>query len=295
MKINTSQIYLDYLRYNNQDKVSLLESIKDYNKTKEYLLEKLKVYEHYIINFTNINYANINDLDRLISEKSLIHLVDIAGVDINSIRRTINIIVTINKDLNKIEEKLQAIKDNYITEDLFKEVLYKFNNKISDEIVYKGYTFKLGGGLGFIRIKKVNAIYNRDGSLRTKKRINWGESNKLKAELIKEGKIPYQVLTRDEEGKILTHNGGENWFIYHSNDFDYLWNWNKNRCATLNSAYYKFKPTIYNNNTKDGNKLGNINKLKQLVTANSPLLSNFSEILLESNNKKGLNGRNHGI
>lgn len=294
MKVNTSQIYLEYVRGNSLEKNILLEEQAHYKKSKAYLISKLELHKHYIDNFTNINFDTLDTLDRLISEKSLIHLVNIADIDISTIRKTINIIVTINKSLYKIEEKLEKIASSYIPENTFKEILYRFNNKISDEIVYKGYVLRLGSGLGFIRIKKVNAIHNRDGSLRVKKRINWGESNKRKNELLQNGEVPYKVLERDVEGKIVSTNNGVNWFIYHSNDFDYLWNWNKNKCVVMNSAYYKFKPTIYNNTTGDGNKLGNINKLKQLVTSNSPLLSNFSEMNPFSFAKE-INNRNNGI
>lgn len=291
MKINTDIIYREYLAKLNNRKADLVIEKENYNKSKDYLFSKIEEYKHYIDNFTNLVFKDLKELDRLVAEKSLIHLVNIQGLDVNTLRRTINVIVVINKSLCKIEEELKIIENSLISNKIFKIIIYSFNDKISDEIVNTGYALRLGSGLGLIRIKKVDAIHNKDGSLRTKKRINWNESNKKKAEIIERGGIPYQVLTRGEDRKILTHNDGEDWFVYFNNRYDYLWHWNKNRCLVLNSPYYKFRPTIYNNTSKDG-KLGNVNKLKQLVTSNSPLLNNFAEIILDGNNKTGYNGKN---
>lgn len=279
MKVNTLMMYNDFVSDIIDIRKSLNNQKEEYINTKNYLFSKIEQYKHYIDNFTNINYEEISNLDRLISEKSLIHLAEIQGVSIDIIRRTINMIVTINKQLYQIDQELISLKENQVHEKDFINFLYKFNEKVSDKIVYKGYVLKLGSGLGHIRIKKVDTVHNKNGTLKTKKRINWNESNKKKAEILNKGGIPFKVLTRDEKGKPLTDNGGEEWFIYHNNIFDYLWHWNKNRCLVLNSPYYKFTPTRYNNTDKNPNniRVGNVNKLKKLVTTNDPLLRNFHE------------------
>jgi hypothetical protein len=135
--------------------------------------------------------------------------------------------------------------------------------------------------MGHLRIKKVNALFNKDGSLRVKKRINWNQSNIKKAEIIARGGTPFKVLER--EGRVITKtNGGEMWYCYFENEWDYMWHWYKGECFNLNSPYYKFKPTIHNNTSrKEDSRMGNVNKLKQLVTSNSPLLENFTEKIIE--------------
>lgn len=270
MKINTSIMYNNYINNLNSNVEELLKNKEEYSKTKEYLLSKLEPYKNYINNYTNIDYNEIKDIIRMVSEKSLKHIIEV-GIDITTIRRTINMIVTLNIDLIKIESSLNNIKTNSISKDLFKDIIYMFNDKLSDEIVYKGYLFRLGGHLGYIKIRKI------DCRNRIKKRINWNLSNQKKEELLREGKLPYKVTERDENRKVVAHNNGENWFVYFNNDFDYLWYWNKGRGTAFNSGYYKFRPTRHNNISDTVTyKLGNVNKLKHLITSNSPLLNNFA-------------------
>lgn len=268
MKIGTGDIFFRYNYQKKEKRMELLSDKEGYENTKKYLLDKIATIEHYIRSFTNIEYRDIANLNRCITEKSLIRLVDLEGVNIDSIRRSLNMIVQINKELSKIEDKINKLGPNTVDEDCFRNVIAKFNNEISDEIVYKGYTFKIGCGLGVVRIRKVLT------DKRIKKRINWNESNKKKKEILARGGIPYKVLVRDEEGNILEDNGGEYWHVYFTGAFDYLWYWSKNRNIMLNSAYYKFRPTIYNNTSKGGG-LGNVNKLSHLKTSESELLKNY--------------------
>ncbi|HNQ21194.1 MAG TPA: hypothetical protein PKI46_09055 [Bacteroidales bacterium] len=267
MKIGLTEIYHNYATALNQEKAYLTEQKNDYEKTKSYILEKISNYEHYIRNFTNIEYNAISSLDRCISERSLIKLAEIAEVNID-IRRNINVIVYINKNLTKINEDLDKVNKNIINATIHKNILCYFNNSISDVILSKGYTYKPGSQLGVIKIKKVLC------DKRVKRNIDWNESNKRRKELEAEGKIPYKVTERDENRKIVSDNGGVPWFVYFTGDFDYLWHWSKNHNRVFNSSYYRFRPTMYNNQEKGG-RLGNINKLAELKRTNSPLLKNF--------------------
>ncbi len=285
MRINTKDIYDEFISELKSRRKILKEEVSDYNNSKDYLLNKIKQYKHYIENFTNIRYEDICNLNRLIAEKSVINLANIAGINVNDIRRNINIIVEINKSISKLQSEINQIEANMIGYIVFKEVTYKFNCKLSDEIVYKGYVLNIGYSLGHIRIKKINCFLNRDGSQRTKRRINWNESNKLKKEIELNGEVPYKV-TKREGRKIIEDNGGIPWFVYFNNEWDYLWHWYKGTCSVLNTPYYKFRPTIYNNSSRyDG--MGNVNKLSQLKTSNSPLLANFTENIIDKGHRKG--------
>lgn len=268
MKIQLTDIYEGYIIDLKERKLCLLDDKKRYEDSKNYLITKLEDYKHYLDNFTNIKFNEINKLDRAISEKSLIHLATVSGFSIEAVRRSLNMIVQINKNLVNIDEELKILKINTINESTAREIIETFNDKISNEILYKGYSFRIGGALGLIRIRKVLC------DKRIKKRINWNESNKKKKELIEQGRLPFEVLERDENRKAISNNGGEHWFVYFDQPFDYLWYWSKNRNIAFNSAYFKFRPTIYNN-TKNGGHLGNINKLAKLKSSNSELLKNY--------------------
>lgn len=270
MKINTLKIYSDFISDLKVSESSIIEEIENYRKSKEYLLEKIAFYKHYIDNFTNVDYSQIDTLTKPIPDKAIRILTGQIGFDVNTLKRTLNIIVEINKSLTKLEKELNDVRNSIIEKDLFKDIIYKFNNKISDEIVYKGYAWFLGFNMGSIRIKKVLC------DKRIKKRIDWGKSNKKKAEILSRGGLPFKVLERNTQGEVILTNEGEHWFEYHTNAVDYLWHWHKKRVNVKNAAYFKFRPTYYNNTINDG-KIGNVNKLKHLVTTDSELLKNFFE------------------
>ncbi len=269
MKIDTTQMYRDYNETISFGNSSLTEENLNLNRSKEYLLNKLSNFEHYIKNFTNIDYKKISELNKPIDSRAIRTFSNPIGLDIDVLKRSINGVIEINRTINTNTNILNKSNSLNISETIFKEILYKFNNKVSNEIITKGYSFRPGFALSEFRIKKI--LTDR----RIKKRINWGESNKLKAEIIARGEIPFKVLTKDEFKRPVTDNGGVKWFVYFNTLVDYLWHWNKKQVRVTNSAYYRFRPTIYNNTSKGG-KLGNVNKLKNLVMEDSELLKNFS-------------------
>lgn len=268
MKIGTTEIYNEYNNAIYETRTALNNDITNLEKSKAYYLDKLVPFKHYIDNFTNIDYEALKDLDKVVPERAIKSFTHAVGLNIDTLKNTVNGIAAINKTLNKSNAELSLVEGSEMEKELFKEIIYRFNTKISDEIIYKGYVFRPGFGIGNTRIKKVRT------DTRVKKRINWDESNKLKKVIIARGGIPYKVTERDELGKIVADNGGEKWFVYFHTDFDYLWHWGKKTATAINIPYFKFRPTKYNNTCKGG-KLGNVNKLKQLVTADSPLLNNF--------------------
>lgn len=268
MKIGLSDTFNKYNTGLKERKAELTADKESYEKTKAYLLEKLEDCHHYIRYFTNIDYKGIKDADRCISERSVSRLVDLQGVSVDSIRRAINVIVQINRNLAKINEELKEINEYIVDEEMYREIVGSFNNQVSDAIVFEGYSFKLGLGLGVLKIKRVLC------DTRIKKRVNWGDSNKKKQEILLRGGTPFKVVERDENGVPTKDNGGEHWMIYWNNRYDYLWHWSKNRNIVFNSAYYRFDPTRYNNISKGGG-LGSVNKLAQLKGTDSPLLANF--------------------
>ncbi len=268
MKIGTTEIYDQYNNAIYESKNALVNDVQSYERTKEYLLERLVPYKHYIDNFTNIDYDGIKILDKPIPDKAIRTFTNSIGLSIDALKVIISNVTGVNKNLNKANAELELVQKSGMEKELFKEIIYRFNTKISDEIIYKGYIFRPGFGIGNTRIKKVRT------DTRVKLRINWDESNKLKKEILSRGGLPFKVTERDELGKAIANNGGEKWFVYFHTDFDYLWHWGKKTAKAINIPYYKFRPTKYNNTSKGG-KLGNVNKLKQLVTADSPLLNNF--------------------
>lgn len=100
----------------------------------------------------------------------------------------------------------------------FKDIIALNNQLIVDEIV-KGYHFVIPHGIGVIRIiqeKRKISITEDNGTI--KGQVNWGESLKLKARLLLEGKTLYEC-EKDKYGTILSDNGGERWLVYHIDNY----------------------------------------------------------------------------
>jgi hypothetical protein len=243
-------------------------NLAQYLNSKNYILKSLEPYEFYINNFTSINFEDLKNITNFyISNKLRINYnTEKFGIDTEKLKRLINVLCELNKNIKKLEKQKEIIKTIPKFE-VYKDILNTFNETISDEIVYKGYTFNLPFNLSDIKITKVDC--SKYG-----KKIDWNATNKKKKEILDKGGILYKVTERDDKFKIIKDNGGEKYIVYFDKDFDYLWNWVKSKVKVLNSAYYRFKPTYYNN-TSTGGKLGNVNKLSLLKTSNSELLKNF--------------------
>lgn len=130
---------------------------------------------------------------------------------------------------------------------MFKEVLARYNKKASDAVIY-GQVFRFGQHLGNLLIKKIRRNYE-------KAVVDWGESKRVKAELVASGLKPREAGSTE----------GNDWLIYHSDPWYLRWGWQKRSiCKVTNQAVYKFIPTANRSKTAGDNspaKLGNKGKL----------------------------------
>lgn len=267
MKINTSEIYTRYIATLTQEKISLEEENKGLLKSKEYILGNLEEYKAFLNTFCTVKFEDIEEVNFSYIERSIL-LKEYKEEEKfkeaeNTVKRFVNVLVEIKKRQKQINERLEEIKDLLVDSKDFIKVIGLFNNKVVDSIL-KGYIFHFGHRLSYLCIKK------KDISLRKRKKIDWGTSNKNKKEIIERGGIPYEVLTRNEDGSICTDNGGEYWLAYHTKQIEYLWHWAKGRAPFPNKFFYKFKPTYCG----AGNN-GCVQKLKQLESSNSEFLKYF--------------------
>ncbi len=133
------------------------------------------------------------------------------------------------KSLTAIDMYASFKKDNPdVSYLLYKEVLSRFNRKLSDAILL-GYNFNPGFRLGRIRILKVKRKFK-------KPIIDWAESRK------------HQKL------------GLEKYLVYYTDPWWFRWYWEKKKCIVKNKSVYCFIPTC-SNSRKDGNR----NKLTKLL------------------------------
>ena len=267
MKINTSEIYSRYCSSLNVEKNNLKEELKGLLNSKEYILNTLKEYSSFLNTFCTTTYENLENLNliylnRSILQKKYENEFELVQVE-TKVKRLVNVLIEIKRRVKQIEDRLKEIETLIVDSKVFVNVIGSFNSKIIESIL-KGYVFNLGYRLSYICIKR------KDISLRKRKKIDWGTSNKNKKEILERGGIPYEVLTRNEDGSIATDNGGEYWLAYHNKSIEYLWHWAKGRAPFPNKFFYKFKPTYCGaaNN-------GCVQKLKQLENSNSEFLKYF--------------------
>jgi hypothetical protein len=130
-----------------------------------------------------------------------------------------------------MDHTLRNITKEYIKEygdidtNLFRDICSEFNMLLIDEIL-DGKEINLGNNLSTL------SIIRRERDPRSP-RIDWGESNKYKKELLKEGKELYDVIT----GK------GTKWHIYHTDEFYCKYYWRKGKCKVANKSVYRFDAT----------------------------------------------------
>jgi hypothetical protein len=115
--------------------------------------------------------------------------------------------------------------ETFIDEHIFREICEAFNIDVINQLL-EGKTFKMGNNLSSLSIRRAE----RDPR---SPRIDWGESNKYKKELLLKGKKLYDSKT----GK------GEKWYIYYTDKFYCRYYWNKGKCRITNKSVYKFTPT----------------------------------------------------
>tara|TARA_R110000744_G_scaffold7857_1_gene26854 strand:+ start:90 stop:566 length:477 start_codon:yes stop_codon:yes gene_type:complete len=132
-------------------------------------------------------------------------------------------------------------KESYVDKNTFKDICNEFNIMIMSHLL-EGKEFNMGHNLSTL------SILRKDRDPRTP-RINWGESNKYRTELSKEG---VELFNKDT-GK------GQQWYIYHTDEFYCKFYWRKGKCAVPNKSVYRFDAT----RGVKGNKEKLINLLKE--------------------------------
>ena len=143
--------------------------------------------------------------------------------------------------LTHIYEDYNNTIENPVNSTLFKNICGDFNILIMDHIL-EGKEFNMGHNLSTL------SILRKDRDPRTP-RINWGESNKYRTELSEEG---VELFNKDT-GK------GQQWYIYHTDEFYCKFYWRKGKCAVPNKSVYRFDAT----RGVKGNKEKLINLLKE--------------------------------
>ena len=253
-----------------QDANKQVESLKEERigllKSKDYLISQVKQFEEYLRKETKVDY------DSLINQTSKIGLITI---NLPAPKTYVIYLIDINKALQIIDDKLAKLKIK--TSLKYKDyalVVKGFNKKIGNQMLL-GYTMNLGNaGLFGVRIKK---------NLYGVNRVDWAASNKLKADIIARGGIPFEAIEYDSTtGKKTSDNGGEHWLITHAKESDIWLYWDKFSCHLKNKAFYSFKYTYGGN---EGDEAGLIVKLNRLLKTDPTIVTRFKEFKMDAEPK----------
>ena len=238
--------------------VTLEEKKAKLENSREYLITQVMGFKEYIETKTKLDY------DYLLKQTSKIGFITIANPHLKTY---VIYLVDINIQIETLKTYINrlSIKAN-ITYDEFAHIIRTFNRGLGDQILL-GYTVSLGhGGLLGVR-KKQNANKFKEKVTR----IDWGNSNKAKADIIAKGGLPYEAY-RDKNFNIIGDNGGEKWLVYHSKEADVWLYWDKSSCVVKNKAFYSFK---YGYGGNEGDQAGLIVKLNRLLASNPLAITRF--------------------
>lgn len=117
-------------------------------------------------------------------------------------------------------------KGGKIGKSTFKNIIADFNIMAMQAIIYEGRVLDMRCGLSNICIMQIKRSPNHPA-------IDWYESNKLKQQLLAEGKELYN----EETGK------GEQWLVYFTDDKYCRFYWSKKFVKLPNKSVYRFEPT----------------------------------------------------
>lgn len=127
--------------------------------------------------------------------------------------------------LTDIYQDYKEVTDSIIDKKVFRAICEEFNIGIIDYLL-EGKELNLGNNLSTLSIVRMDRDPRNPA-------IDWGESNKYKAELLTEGTELYNA----ETGK------GQRWHIYFTDDFYCKFYWRKGKCKVPNKSVYRFDAT----------------------------------------------------
>lgn len=153
-----------------------------------------------------------------------------------------------SETLKTIYDHYQETTDDPLDYNKYREACELFNIYAMEEII-EGKTLNMGAYLSTLSIIRIERNYSNP-------KVNWGETNKLKKELLEEDDITEDDLYSKD------NPDGIKYFVYHTDDWYCRFYWNKKYCKVTNKSVYSFHATR-------GLK-GNKTKLKEALK-NNPL------------------------
>jgi len=248
-------IYELYIKEINYRINNLLQELDLYNTNKENFKTLLINNEKILTLYTNVSLNDIlnsKDKNFIYKVKFPSEKLYINGKEINfkAVKLYTERYLHINNICNTLSNKINILKKQIIDFSLYLKIVKSFNTKVINEIVNNNYKFNIVPSFGAISV-----IKNENH----RKRVNWGESNKKKKEILERGGIPY--VKADAES--IENYQGEEWLSYHP-PIDFFLHWHvKSRILPIYNYLKDYKYTPARGTTSIVTKLNTVKRDRQ--------------------------------
>lgn len=259
MIININTIYSLYTEKINIKLNKLQFNVNDTISKRDNIQILLKRNEEFINNYLNINLKELLLIDNIKQTKNIKYPnipVYYKGKKANfiAIKMYIDSYVLLNQNIISCEKQIKNLKKNIIPFKIFKFIIQEGNNFLISKVIEENYELNINGHFGIIKVTKNSS---------NKKRVNWGVSNKNRAEIEKRGGIPY----KKEDALKNPDYKGEKWLVLHPSE-DLFLDWVRTYTArTFNPILgdFTFKPARGKSEKSIVNKLSKFKKNKEQV------------------------------
>ncbi len=143
------------------------------------------------------------------------------------------------QELNRVEQVIKEHKMPKVSVNIYNYIITNFNKKMITHLIEDSHCIDM------VNVGKVEIIRK----YRDRPVPDWEASNKKKAELIEQGRLPLKTIGEDDEGNPVT-NGGEAWHIYYEKGWYPYFKWNQKSKKIKNLLgdceflpFFKFSPT----------------------------------------------------
>ena len=223
---------ITYDRYVASEKATLINYRTEFNALQKSLDKTAKVLEANS-EFINTNSTGTHEeliaFGQSVSVKNIKWHSDADSVKRDYLVQTAENHIQIRTKCRKIEFKLNKYQKAIVRKDIYKAVIRSFNLKLIQSMI-EGYKFAPGFNCGTFQIVKRKRKFKSNAAGVILNNINWGESNKIKARLLDEGKTIYSKDNPE----------GERWFVYFTSEYELYWRWNKPHSSKDNYIIYAF-------------------------------------------------------
>lgn len=221
-EIRDTRKYLAPIRQERYNTVRVLDRkykfIRDYcNKT---YVEMMAMVEQ--VQIDSIDYAMRSAFGIKVDHKR----------NLKEIREALTKKIKYDKEIREGEARINELKEQCVSRKLYGFITGKFNSYLMDALIKRGYTFSSGYGIGALYVIHREPKPKEDINGNIKLPINWGESLRIKEEIIKKGGVPYNKETAPH---------GEKWMVFHIGA-RFLFKWEKRKAIVKNSSLYSFRP-----------------------------------------------------